>query len=56
MFYFAYGSNMNWSQMQLRRPSARFACVVRLPGYGFGTRATGVLSHCGTANIYAAPL
>ena len=55
MFYFAYGSNMNWSQMQLRCPSARFACVARLPGYGFGIARHSRLRDCGTANIYADP-
>ena len=33
MFYFAYGSNMNWTQMQRRCPSSRFVCTARLPGY-----------------------
>lgn len=31
MYYFAYGSNMNWQQMTQRCPSARFVSVARLP-------------------------
>ena len=54
MFYFAYGSNMNWSQMQLRCPSARFACVARLPVMVVTSRHSR-LRDCGTANVYAAP-
>jgi gamma-glutamylcyclotransferase len=30
MLYFAYGSNMDWSQMRERCPSARFFCVAKL--------------------------
>jgi gamma-glutamylcyclotransferase (GGCT)/AIG2-like uncharacterized protein YtfP len=52
MFYFAYGSNMNWSQMQRRCPSSRFACVARLPDYDFGIARHSRLRDCGTANIF----
>jgi gamma-glutamylcyclotransferase (GGCT)/AIG2-like uncharacterized protein YtfP len=51
MFYFAYGSNMNWVQMQHRCPSARFVCVARLPGYRFAIARHSRLRHCGTANV-----
>jgi hypothetical protein len=33
MLYFAYGSNMNWQQMQDRCPSARFFGVALLPDH-----------------------
>lgn len=52
MFYFAYGSNMNWRQMQRRCPSARFVCVARLPGYRFAIARHSRLRDCGTANIF----
>jgi len=52
MFYFAYGSNMNWPQMQRRCPSARFVCIGRLPGYRFAIARHSRLRDCGTANIF----
>ena len=52
MYYFAYGSNMNWSQMQRRCPSAQFVCVARLPNYQFGITRHSRLRNCGTANVY----
>jgi len=33
MFYFAYGSNLDLSQMQLRCPDAQFVSTARLDGY-----------------------
>ena len=51
--YFAYGSNLNWSQMQRRCPSARFVCVARLPDYQFGITRHSRLRDCGTANVVA---
>ena len=30
VFYFAYGSNLSWTQMQRRCPEARFKCVAAL--------------------------
>jgi gamma-glutamylcyclotransferase (GGCT)/AIG2-like uncharacterized protein YtfP len=30
VLYFAYGSNMSWTQMQHRCPGARFKCVAKL--------------------------
>src|SRR4030095_3388653 len=35
LYYFAYGSNMNWEQMQRRCPSTRFVCVASLKDYRF---------------------
>jgi gamma-glutamylcyclotransferase len=55
MFYFAYGSNMNWPQMQRRCPSSRFVCIARLPGYRFAIARHSRLRDCGTANIFPEP-
>ena len=52
MHYFAYGSNMNWPQMQRRCPSARFVCVGRLIDYQFGITRHSRLRDCGTANVF----
>ena len=52
MYYFAYGSNMNWPQMQRRCPSAKFVCVARLPNYCFAIARHSRLRNCGTANIF----
>jgi gamma-glutamylcyclotransferase (GGCT)/AIG2-like uncharacterized protein YtfP len=54
MYYFAYGSNMNWPQMQRRCPSARFVCVARLANYQFGITRHSRLRDCGTANVFLA--
>ena len=53
MRYFAYGSNMDWHQMQRRCPSAQFVCVARLPDFGFAIARHSRLRDCGTANIFA---
>jgi gamma-glutamylcyclotransferase (GGCT)/AIG2-like uncharacterized protein YtfP len=55
MFYFAYGSNMNWRQMQRRCPSSRFVCTAHLPGYRFAIARHSRLRDCGTANIFPEP-
>ncbi len=55
MNYFAYGSNMNWPQMQRRCPSSRFVCVGRLADYHFGITRHSRLRDCGTANVFPAP-
>lgn len=52
MYYFAYGSNMNWPQMKQRCASARFVCVARLSGYQFAIARHSQLRKCGTANIF----
>ena len=54
MHYFAYGSNLNWPQMQRRCPSSRFVCIARLPGYQFGITRHSRLRDCGTANVFPA--
>jgi gamma-glutamylcyclotransferase len=53
--YFAYGSNMNWPQMQRRCPSSKFVCVARLAGYQFGITRHSRLRDCGTANVFPGP-
>jgi len=55
MYYFAYGSNMNWQQIQRRCPSSRFVCVGRLVDYQFGITRHSRLRDCGTANVCPAP-
>ena len=52
MYYFAYGSNLSWVQMQRRCPSSKFVCVARLAGYQFGITRHSRLRDCGTANIF----
>jgi gamma-glutamylcyclotransferase (GGCT)/AIG2-like uncharacterized protein YtfP len=53
LYYFAYGSNMNWEQMQRRCPSARFVCTASLPDFRFAIARHSRLRNCGTANIFA---
>lgn len=53
--YFAYGSNMNWPQMQRRCPSSKFVCVARLANYQFGITRHSRLRDCGTANVFPGP-
>lgn len=50
MLYFAYGSNMNWTQMQDRCPSARVIGVARLPDHRLAFRRTSVKRACGVAD------
>ena len=54
LYYFAYGSNMNWPQMQRRCPTAQFVCVARLVNYEFGITRHSRLRNCGTANVFPA--
>ena len=54
MYYFAYGSNLNWQQMQRRCPSSRFVTIAKLRGYEFGITRHSRLRDCGTANVYPA--
>jgi gamma-glutamylcyclotransferase (GGCT)/AIG2-like uncharacterized protein YtfP len=51
LYYFAYGSNMDWPQMQRRCSSAKFVCVARLANYRFAIARHSRLRNCGTANI-----
>ncbi len=51
MYYFAYGSNMNWTQMMQRCPSAVFVCVARLKEHRFAITRQSRRRKCGTADI-----
>ncbi|HEY1373721.1 MAG TPA: gamma-glutamylcyclotransferase family protein [Candidatus Binatia bacterium] len=51
MFYFAYGSNMHWGQMQQRCASARFVGVARLPGHRLAITRKSRRRLCGTADV-----
>ncbi|MGZ8425774.1 MAG: gamma-glutamylcyclotransferase family protein [Candidatus Binatia bacterium] len=53
MYYFAYGSNLHWPQMQRRCPSAKFVTIAKLPDYEFGITRHSRLRDCGTANVCA---
>ncbi len=53
MYYFAYGSNMDWQQMRRRCPSSKFVCVACLADYHFVIGRHSRLRHCGTATIVA---
>jgi gamma-glutamylcyclotransferase (GGCT)/AIG2-like uncharacterized protein YtfP len=53
LYYFAYGSNMNWEQMKRRCPSTQFVCVASLKDYRFAIARHSRLRNCGTANIFA---
>ena len=55
MYYFAYGSNMDWQQMQRRCPSSKFVCIAHLADYRFAIARHSRLRHCGTANIFVEP-
>lgn len=54
MLYFAYGSNMDWSRMRERCPSAQFLFAAILPGYELQFTRTSRKVHCGTADIVPA--
>jgi len=49
VFYFAYGSNMNWAQMRERCPSARFVAIV-LPDHRLAFTRRSVKRNCGVAD------
>lgn len=51
MYYFAYGSNMNLSQMRKRCPGARFICRAYLSGYRFVYDGYSSLRESPVANI-----
>src|SRR5262249_2480662 len=53
LYYFAYGSNMNWQQKQRRCPSAQFFFLASLEAYRFAIARHSRLRNCGTANIFA---
>jgi gamma-glutamylcyclotransferase len=54
VYYFAYGSNLYWPQMQRRCPSSRFFCAAQLNDHQFGITRHSRLRDCGTANVFPA--
>jgi gamma-glutamylcyclotransferase (GGCT)/AIG2-like uncharacterized protein YtfP len=53
MLYFAYGSNMDWTQMRERRPSAQFVAVARLPEYRLAFTRRSINRGCGVSDVVA---
>jgi hypothetical protein len=52
MFYFAYGSNMQWSRIRERCPSAKFVCKALLADYRLTfSRRYSRNNRCWTASI-----
>jgi hypothetical protein len=51
MLYFAYGSNMDWRQMQGRCPSAQFVAIASLPNYRLCFLRYSTSRGCGVASI-----
>ncbi|HWP56834.1 MAG TPA: gamma-glutamylcyclotransferase family protein [Candidatus Acidoferrales bacterium] len=54
MLYFAYGSNMNWTQMQRRCPSARFVALAQLRNHRLAFPLRSKSRGCGTAGAVPA--
>ena len=51
MFYFAYGSNMDFSQMRERCPSARFVCVAKLKDHRLAFTRKSEKRKCGVSDV-----
>ncbi len=53
VLYFAYGSNLDWPQMQRRCPSAEFVCVAELKNHrlGFTRWSPSANRRCGVADV-----
>ena len=51
MLYYAYGSNMDWAQMQRRCPDARFRAIGVLDGHRLCFPRRSNLRGCGVASI-----
>jgi hypothetical protein len=51
MLYFAYGSNMDWSQMKERCPFAQFVCRAKLPLHRLAFTLRSCRRRCGVADI-----
>ena len=54
MLYFAYGSNMDWAQMQQRCPSARFLNRATLADRQIAFTRKSVSRRCGVADVVRA--
>lgn len=53
MLYFAYGSNMNWSQMRGRCPSAKFVAIAELPEHRLAFTRKSNRRGCGVSDVVA---
>ena len=51
MRYFAYGSNMDWTQMRERCPSARFVGIAKLPEHSLVFPRKSIKRGCGVAGV-----
>ena len=51
MFYFAYGSNLDWEQMKERCPSTSFYCRASLSNYRIDFTRESSKRECGVADI-----
>ncbi|MBU1106388.1 MAG: gamma-glutamylcyclotransferase [Candidatus Riflebacteria bacterium] len=53
--YFAYGSNMDWEQINRRCASARFLTVAVLPDHELAFSRSSVNRGCGVADVISCP-
>jgi gamma-glutamylcyclotransferase (GGCT)/AIG2-like uncharacterized protein YtfP len=51
MLYFAYGSNMDWSQMRERCPTAQFVCVAKLKDHHLAFTRKSEKRGCGVSDV-----
>jgi gamma-glutamylcyclotransferase len=51
MLYFAYGSNLDWPQMKLRCPFAKFVCRAKLPVHRLAFTLKSAKRDCGVADV-----
>jgi gamma-glutamylcyclotransferase (GGCT)/AIG2-like uncharacterized protein YtfP len=51
MLYFAYGSNLDWTQMKQRCPFAKFVCRAKLPEHRLAFTLKSVRRDCGVADV-----
>lgn len=54
MLYFAYGSNMDWNEMDTSCPSARFSFTARLDDYKLAFTRRSSRRKCGVADVLSA--
>ena len=51
VFYFTYGSNLVWTQMCNRCPSARFLCAAKLTDHRLAFTGKSIARNCGVADV-----
>lgn len=51
MLYFAYGSNMDWPQMQQRCSSAKFVAIAELPEHKLAFTRKSIGRKCGVSDV-----